>query len=97
MYCDKRQEDKRDARGWETIRVTCERSDGRMEKAGHHGSQGICFGKKWWSTLVGCIRRVCHPPNCGESGSIRRAMMVWMRQKPGCTGLTSARKLSQQR
>lgn len=60
-----------------------------METAGCHGSQAIRFGKKWWSTLVGFVRRVCHPPNCGESGSIRRAMVVWMRRKPGCIGLTS--------
>ena len=44
---------------------------------------------RWWSTLVGYIRRVCYPPNWGESGSIRRAMMMWMRKKPGCIGFTS--------
>lgn len=46
MYWDRKPGEERDASGWETIQVTCERSKRRTKKEGHHGNKGtVLWGR----------------------------------------------------
>lgn len=77
---DRRQEEERDARGGKPgkLHVKEVRVEPRMKtvvEAREH-----CFGKKWWSTLVWCIRNVCYAPHCDTRRSLRSsktAVMEW--------------------